>query len=180
MNVGNRQIAEDPSLKIAFLLAQGFTVSLATLHPQTSFWDHIVSPAPLPSNTPVYLCLSTYRVFAEGIIPTPPHPWSGGEDEEIRADETRSAEYEKRTGWAPGNPLRLYHQRFKCQVVIMPSSLLTVLGSLWSPSFLTSQEATTQGCPHGQNNFLACILDTELEVQIGMRWGHKLFWFLQK
>lgn len=39
MVVGNRDIAEEPSMKTAFLLCQGFTMSLAFPHPQASVGD---------------------------------------------------------------------------------------------------------------------------------------------
>jgi hypothetical protein len=39
MVVGNRDLPEEPSLKIAFLLFQGFCVSLDFTIAQTSVWD---------------------------------------------------------------------------------------------------------------------------------------------
>ena len=37
------------------------------------------------------------------------------------------------------------------------------------------EETLPAECPHAQNHFPDYILDTELEVQIGVRWGHGLF-----
>jgi hypothetical protein len=38
-----------------------------------------------------------------------------------------------------------------------------------------SQKAALPGCPHTLTNFSIHLLEEEHEVQIGVRWGHKLF-----
>ena len=47
--------------------------------------------------------------------------------------------------------------------------------SLLSPDFLIPQVAMTPGCLHIQTHFADWIFDTELQVQIGVRWGHRNF-----
>ena len=47
--------------------------------------------------------------------------------------------------------------------------------SLLTSDSLISQEATTPACPHIQIHFAEWIFDTELQVQIGVRWGHRHF-----
>ena len=47
--------------------------------------------------------------------------------------------------------------------------------SLLSPDFLIPQVAMTPSCLHIQTHFADWIFDTELQVQIGVRWGHRNF-----
>ena len=60
---GNRDLAEETSLKIAFLLFQGFTVSLDFLLPQASVCDNAWFLLSLIYFLYKFKCLSTYRVI---------------------------------------------------------------------------------------------------------------------
>lgn len=116
MMVRNRDIAEEYSLKIAFMLFQGFTVFLATIFPQTSVvTKHDFFPGPMPSCMLVYFCLSTYRVYSEGIIPNPPLPlirgrgWRGW----WKLVENWSSGDEKWKGWTQRYRLQSHNKGFK-------------------------------------------------------------------
>jgi len=127
---GNRELAEF-SLKIAFLLCQGFTVSVELFILRLLFRVSIVFLDTVSTYMPVYWYLSTYRVWSEGIVPTLHDTCWRGENEAFGEHQNCSPEDAEGERWTRENPGRLPGKEFKWQVVTMQVLL--------NPHFLTSQ-----------------------------------------